>query len=222
MSFYETHTLFIWADGILYKPLDLAVAEAFKKQGILGVNVNACAEYLQLREQLALGKIDSEAFFEEVHKCFAASGQLQSDAPAAMTLMKDAFAAMTPVPEALSALSLVKSGIKMYVVVDIPEDSFMQLPDSGELLSKIPDASLIFSGNASLPRLLPDVLGHLSSESNTPMENCLLLDHDQRRPISALRHGMPAEEMISPMRLKRELLMRGLVDGEYCMHRRPV
>ena len=213
---YETHTLLIWADGLLYRSLDEALAQSLQERGIEGVNLYAGPDYLYWREQLTLGMIDKEIFFEDVSASMTSVPDADFGA-----LQEDVSALMTSVPDALFEACMVKSDLIKRLVVDIPEDWFMQLPCCNEVMECFPPGSLIFLEKSGLPRLLPDVFYYLSCETGTPLEHCLLLDHDRRRPIWALRHGMPADEITNTMRLKREFLMRGLTDEDYCMHERP-
>ncbi|NPV69634.1 MAG: hypothetical protein HPY55_03170 [Firmicutes bacterium] len=211
----ETRVLFFWTSGVLLPALDAAVTEILPSFGIAGINPAAISRYREMRDDLALGRIDGQEFCQVAVRSLGIEGSPE-------LFLKRMLSRLVLIPGVLDAVTRVKAEVDRWLVVDLPEAWFKELPSSQEVLLHFPPERIICLEDSRLLRVLPDVFYYLPNRVQVPSEQCLLLDSDIKRTVHSINHGLPAAVVINPERLRRELLMRRLIMQDYQIHQRPV
>ena len=211
----QIHTVFFWANGIMFDLLDDVVAEELCAQGVHKINLPAEKSYSDLCQKVMLGSCTGIEFCSGVINLFGldlSSQDLETKIIKRIKLK----------PESLGIISSLRLEYAKYLVLDLPSEWASQVDFSRELKELFPKDRIIQLTESGLCNLVPDVFFYLARCANTPLGECLLLDTNSKRTVSAINSGMHAAVIICPDRLKREFLLRKMTCDDYCMHARPI
>ena len=154
-------------------------------------------------EQLILGKINQVDFCQAVAE-ICGSGLT----PEEVEIKMRAKAALNE--EVFEIIGGIPQKFLRWLVVDYPEEWFFELAEGWSINSIIPDNQIILTGGMNLDKLVPDVFYHLPSSAGQALGDCLVIDPDTSRAVTAMRHGLASIIYVYPKRLIHELALQGI------------
>ena len=119
----------------------------------------------------------------------------------------------------LETLSMLNPELELWLVVDIPKTDFMRLPGAEELAGHFYKVLYLEECGGSE---VPLVFERIAEKSGAAREECLVLDYNLKRTVSAINNRLPAAVIIDNEHFKREFLLRRLTSEKYEMHKRPM
>jgi hypothetical protein len=108
--------------------------------------------------------------------------------------------------KALPVLQEIPKSYTQWLLCDLPGN----LP--AELNELYPQECILSLPEAGLRRLLPEVFDLTARQAGCPLRECLFIDSDHKRAVRALRHGASVGLYVNPRRLRREFVLRRMLD----------
>ena len=208
-------TLSFWLGGVLCE----SIVEITLKAGGVGDIANLDIEvYLALevlREELALGWIDKQAYCQK----FSEHLHDQLTADSLDEQIKEAFNVRSEVLEVIEALP---DEYQFWVICDFPKAWFSVLEKRLYQCARLNKNNLIFTAEQHLEKLTPDIYTTLIQQVREPKEAVLTIDGDTRRAVSAVTNGFNTALFVDASHLQREFSLRRMTQRTDQMERASV
>ena len=211
----KVDVVFLWAEGILFSPVDKLVLSAMDKCTGQKPNLFQNPGYAFQKEQLALGRVSGREFCEAILRMFELQAPVETFEQGIINEIAEA-------EGVLDSLHAIHPHIQRWLVVDFPRAWFENAPVGKSAATRMEKEKILFTPELGLDTFYPDVFSVLSKAAEAEQEFCLILDANMKRSVLAVNSRMPSAIILNLARLQREFKMRKLVNEEYIMHQRPL
>jgi FMN phosphatase YigB (HAD superfamily) len=200
----EFQVIFFWLGGVLTESvLDATLSVA--REGKPGLK-----ERIQIRglvEQFTLGLLSPAEYCRRVLEVFEDRTQVG--------MLEDALIGRISLNEPVIELAgEIPGRIQLWLVSDYPAAWIENSPHARELSIRFPAERRIFSSELGVGRTGPEFFQALADQLKRPMAECLLVDADPARAVSAIRNGLASIIYVYPEHLKHELALQGIIQTD--------
>jgi len=198
------NTIFIWFGGVLTQTiLEVTFQAMFPDEGYAG-KYNERSEIKKLADELSLGLFSAQKYCEQAIKCC----NLDISADVLETkILREAFL-REPILNLMEELS---PKFNLWLISDFPETWFKEITKNEDRLDLFLGNRILFTSVSKLSRMIPDIFYYITQSTNSPIDECFLVDGVSARAIEAVKHGLQSTIYVYPQRLEHELAMRKIL-----------
>ena len=197
-------TLFFWQDGVITTPLAEVVLEQVRFLGAGELDVRTRLAVRDWVQGLQLGRVSGESFCQKLQVLVPALA-CYSDLPSRF------LSAVALSPGMADLLAEARTEYECWLVSSYPSDWLQALDQRLGLSIMFSPARVQVFPQAGLGKCLPDVFVWAIQKAQKRMESCLWVAGEAAMTTSAVRVGLNAIVFADSRRLRRELVLRGML-----------
>jgi hypothetical protein len=196
-------SILFWFDGLFTESIASVTLAALKPELTGGEKIALRQKLQALHKDLAIGKIDSETYCAQaadVAGVITSSNALVQSILDKSVLHQDFY----------DIYRQIAPEHDPKVIVDIPQVWFDQMISRWKVADLFPKDRLIFTGQFNLKRIYPDIFYFIPQAIGRRMDECLVVDPQQMRAVSAHKLGLASATYVYPRRMKIDLAIQGI------------
>jgi hypothetical protein len=196
--------IFFWQGGVISGEFDKLIFSAIN-QLYSDVNISPFnQDFLATVEKLSLGEIGFDDF------CISLSETLKVDINP-KNLKNQISKRIILYSDVLEVAKELIVSHEIWMISDFTPEFQAAIHKNSNLKEVFNTDNTILCSSAKLTRTVPDIFFRSTAISRHPMENCMLVDNNSQRAVTALRMGLSSIIFVDVSRFRRELVLRKIL-----------